>query len=267
MTPDFAFAPLLRQLARPIARLAILGLCASLALQHVRAEDAVPARTPPAEAIDHYSRGRAHYQAGRYKEAVVELERALELDPGSPNLVYNLARVYELLGDIDRAIANYERYRTMLPASEAEERERVGSAIARLQGAQQHVQAARPAATERPRPVVVRSERGVADGAFWTLASLSLAALAVGGVAGGLALKTERDTSSFIVGRDGSAEALYDKADRAKQLALISDISLAAGSVGALTSILLYALRTRPIIEPRVAAANGGFTLTLRGEL
>ena len=79
------------------------------------------ASAPPAEALTHYNRGRELYQAGRYREAVVELEDASRLDPGSANLVYNLARVYELLGELDLAIRHYQRYRAMLPPTETEE--------------------------------------------------------------------------------------------------------------------------------------------------
>src|SRR5262245_38941542 len=90
----------------------------------LQAPDESPVKSPgpPPEALAHYNRGRAHYQAGRYREAVVELEKALSLDPQSPNLVYNVARVYELLGDMERSIAFYERYKRMLPAQEREER-------------------------------------------------------------------------------------------------------------------------------------------------
>jgi tetratricopeptide (TPR) repeat protein len=103
-----------RTFLRRVARITLVLIFSSLTLARTLAQDASPPRMPPPEAIDHYSRGRAHYQAGRYREAVIELEQALALDPGSPNLVYNLARVYELLGRIDPAIANYERYRSML---------------------------------------------------------------------------------------------------------------------------------------------------------
>ncbi|MDB4975712.1 MAG: hypothetical protein JWN48_4053 [Myxococcaceae bacterium] len=256
---------LARKLASPLARLAIVGLCASLSLTSARADgDETAARTPPRQALDHYNRGRAHYQAGRYQEAVVELERALELDPDSPNLVYNLARIYELLADIDRSIAYYRRYRGMLPASETEERARVDSTLQRLQGAKS--QPLREPET-RTVPVLVPMERGVADGAFWTLATLSLAALAAGSVTGGLALRAEHQTRDFVLGQDGNLRERNHKAEAADRLALASDISVASGAVGALTSALLYALRSHPVVAPELTVVQHGAGLSLRGEL
>lgn len=266
MTFASALATSRFELARPIACIVAVALGASLALREVRAQDATPARTPPSAAVEHYNRGRAHYQAGRYRDAVTELEAALQLDPGSPNLVYNLARVYELLGEIERAIAHYERYRDMLPERERDERERVSGVIQRLQGARKHVRNEPPPARGQP-SVVVRSERGVADGAFWTIATLSLAAFVVSGVSGGLAFRAERSAHKFVVGRDGDGEALYDQVRRADNLALASDIALGVGSLGALTSIFLYTLRTRPVIEPAVGVSGSGISLTLRGAL
>jgi tetratricopeptide (TPR) repeat protein len=260
-----------QRLVRLVVEVAILCVCASLALNTARAQDdaagaaAVGSRDAPAEALDHYNRGRAHYHAGRYEEAVVELERALSLDPGSPNLVYNLARVYELLGDIERAISYYARYRSMLPVSELSERERVSGTIERLQGAKERL-ARRPRPSPAPPPRVT-TERGVADGAFWTLASLSIAALAAGTATGALALRAERDSRRFVLGLDGDLADRQKVARRADRLALVSDVSFAAGALGGLTSILLYALRTKAVLEPTVALEHHGLTLGLRGAL
>lgn len=262
-----------------IARLAIVGLCVSLVLTTARAQDAGQAgqtgapiggpptqggRTPPEEAIEHYNRGRAHYQAGRYNEAVVELEHALSLDPDSPNLVYNLARVYELLGDIARSIAYYQRYYAMLPVTEVDERERVAGTIQRLEGAQRHP--LREPETKTV-PVLVPMERGVADGAFWTLATLSFAALAAGAVTGGLAVRAEHETQRFVLGRDGDLAQRHAKGETANRLALASDISVASGALGGLTSILLYALRSHPVATPSFTFLQHGVTFSMRGEL
>ncbi len=257
-------------LGRGLARLVIALLCGTLVpVRAVRADDGSPAvHRPPAEALERYKRGREHYQAGRYREAVDELERARELDPGSPNLVYNLARVYELLGEIDHALPQYESYRDMLPASAVDERARVETTIQRLRGARSSlVPKQEPERQLRPPNLIAHTERGVADTAFWTLASISLAALAAGGVAGVLALQTGHDARAFVLGRDGDLAALDRKADQADRLAVISDVSIAVGAVGGLTSILLYALRTRTIIEPQLSFDLGGVTLGVRGEL
>lgn len=244
------------------------------------AQESSPHNPPPA-AIDGYNRGRALYQAGRYREAVVELERALSLDPTSPNLVYNVARVHELLGDLDKATAFYERYRTMLPASEVAERERVDSILLRLEGARTQVKpvpagpptdSLRNPQLVRPAPPVVR--RGVADGVFWTTATLGAAALIVGGTTGVFALRTQKRVEDFTVGPDGSLKAHDQLAERADRLALSSDVLLMVGTTFAVSSILLYTLREEAVSSERagrprlgVSASGQGFAFTLRGTL
>ena len=270
MTLVAAFASPARKLVRFAADVAIVCVCASLVFTTARADDASDAipelRAAPPEALDHYNRGRAYYRAGRYEEAVVELERALTLDPDSPDLVYNLARVYELLGNIDPSIAYYERYRAMLPATELDERDRVSGTIERLKGARRAL-ANKPKPAASTPPPVVRTERGVADSAFWTLASLSIAALAAGTVTGVMAVGAQDDANQFVLGVDGSAAEREQLAVRADNLALVSDVSVATGALCGLTSILLFALRTKPVVAPGVSVGPHALVFSLRGEL
>src|SRR5262245_50184844 len=64
----------------------------------------------PPEAMEHFDRGRSLFRAGRYREAIVELKAALELDPKSPVLMYNVAYTSELQGDLRQAAAYYRKY-------------------------------------------------------------------------------------------------------------------------------------------------------------
>lgn len=226
---------------------------------------------PPA-AVEHYNRGRELYQAGRYREAVDELSIAARLDPGSANLVYNLARVYELLGEIDLAIRNYERYRDMLPREEMDERERVQGTLQRLRGARDELvrdevrePASAPAVAAQP------PQRGVADAAFWSVAGSAAATLLVGGAVGIFALKAERDVEHFTLGFDGDVSDRKREARHADRLALTSDVLLLTGSALGVTSILLFALRTKPRNESSaqvdVTALPGGALLRVGGRL
>jgi len=227
------------------------------------------AEAPPAEALEHYNRGRELYKAGRYREAAAELEQASKVDPGSANLVYNLARVYELQGEIDAAIRRYQHYRSMLPAGEKEELARVNSTLQRLEGARVQV-AQKPVETRFIAPP--RRERGVADAAFWTTASAAAAALAAGGLVGLLALHEERETKSFTLGQDGSNSQREQLETRADRLALSSDLLMSAGATLGVTAILLYALREKPAgrdthARVELGALPGGALLFVGGRL
>jgi tetratricopeptide (TPR) repeat protein len=227
------------------------------------------AKGPPPAALLHYNRGRAHYQAGRYRDAVVELEKALALDPQSPNLVYNVARVYELLGDIERAISFYERYHRMLPAQEREEKQRVEATLARLRGAKQHV----VPDTSEPPAAGPEMKRGVADPAFWVTLGTGAAAIAAGGVTGVMALRAGKDTKNFVVGEDGTMSKRDDMARHSDRLALASDVLFLCGATFAVTSVLLYTLREEPVEASDTQAGIGfgatatGVFVSLRGSL
>lgn len=241
-----------------------LGVCALIVVVQCLAASAMAQTTesPPQTAVEHYNRGREHYQAGRYREALVELETALTTDPRSPNLVYNVARVHELLGQLDAASQFYQRYRDMLPQAEHEERERVDAILLRLQGAQEHVGpiAAPPKEVLRP-PEPMRMKRGVADAAFWTMATMGASALVAAAATGALALKEEKDARDFVVGADGTAQELSKSYRRADRLALSSDATLVIGTTFAVTSILLYMLRVQAVPVEGPAEKTASFSL------
>ena len=216
---------------------------------------------PPRAALQHYEKGRALYLAGRYRDAAVELEAARALDPDSPNLVYNLAHVYELLGEIDLAIRYYKHYRELL--SEPADIARVDSTLQRLQGARHEV-VEPPAPAPAPAPPE-RPQHGVADAAFWTVTTFALAGLVTGGVLGGMALHADKKAQDFVIRQPDDAQKRQDLIDRANRLALGSDISLLAGAVLGTTAILLFALRTKPAKSAVAPQARWNVDLGLKG--
>jgi predicted Zn-dependent protease len=56
----------------------------------------------------HYELGILFSNRHAYREAATELERSIELDPKQPSPHYHLARVYDRLGQPDRAKAERE---------------------------------------------------------------------------------------------------------------------------------------------------------------
>jgi tetratricopeptide (TPR) repeat protein len=86
-----------------------LSLAAAPALAQDRALTAASSREAVKEAREHFGAASAHYRAGRFREALREFELAERLVP-SPELSFNIARAHEQLGEIEAAIARYERY-------------------------------------------------------------------------------------------------------------------------------------------------------------
>lgn len=233
-------------------------------------EDAMRAPTPPAEAVEHYERGRRLYLAGRYRDALQELKLALSLDPNSPNLVYNVARVNEDLAEFDDAIKYYRRYHALLPAGAAEERDKTEKTIRRLQGAKE-TQAQQRLARERnqpePKPAPLAPSAGRADLAFWLVAGTGLALAAGSGVTGVFALRREKEVGDFVLGLDGT----IDKRDRfrkqADRLALASDVMSVAAGVAIVSAIVLFFSRNSDLgpLEARVSVTPGAGGISLLG--
>jgi tetratricopeptide (TPR) repeat protein len=253
-------------------------LCVGLTLSclDARAQD----REPPSEAVDFYRTGREHFAAGRYREAIVDLERALTLDPGSATLTYNLARVHELLGELDPAIGYYNSYIRLLPDGEREEKERIRETIGRLDGARGQVDGAPPPATppegwdEEGQPRWV-TERGVADLAVFVAGGATAVLLVTGAIVGLMALDRESTAERFVLGSDGTIEERDTIANDADNYAIAADVLLLGAVAGAVATGLLYMLRTRTYeVLPEhddttafVAFDQTGAAIGLRGAL
>ncbi len=116
-------------------------------------------------AVIHYERGRSLYAAGRYREAVFELETAYSLDPSGTNLLLNLGMVHERLGHIDDAILAYTRH--LASVTDEAERARTQRILTRLRGA-------------RAELADIARRHGRADGLFWGAAGGAVASTAIG---------------------------------------------------------------------------------------
>lgn len=259
-----------RVLAAALALVAVSALAAPGAAAQGR-------RSPPDEAVERYRAAYEHYESGRYDEAIAELEAALRLDPESPTLIYNLARVSELVGDLDRALEMQRAYLERLPRGERRERRQTERAIRRLEGAIEAREAQRPAPTTRPLEVAFRDdpvyvrERGVADAAFWTTGVGGVALVGAGAVLGVLALERAAEADEFVLGVDGTPAGRAALSDEARRLALAADVTLAVGGAAILGAILLYALRERVVerlpVEPFALTGRDRWLVGLRGSL
>ncbi len=221
--------------------------------------------TPP-EAVEFFRRARESYDAGRYREAADNLERALILDPDSPTLVYNLARVYELLGDLDRSLDFYQRYQRLLPQQQAREQDRASATIRRLQGAQASGQLGADEAPPMPREVeplrqlpglVLVRERGVADTAFWVTLTGGVALLAVGAVFGSLALLEHQAATAFVLDGTNDPSQRSGEINRAHTYGYVTDAALGAGALAVIGAGLLYFLREHTVERAPVREVDG----------
>ncbi|MBI1291002.1 tetratricopeptide repeat protein [bacterium] len=71
-------------------------------------------RIPP-EARALHEKGRALGGAGKYDEAIAVLEQAQALAPNWPHPTYDMAFSWLLKGDMERALAHYEKVEAMVP--------------------------------------------------------------------------------------------------------------------------------------------------------
>lgn len=60
-------------------------------------------------AKEHFINGSEYYEAGQYKEAIEEFEKAYRLDP-KPLLLYNIAQAYEKMGKLKKAVDYFNQF-------------------------------------------------------------------------------------------------------------------------------------------------------------
>jgi len=83
------------------------------------------------QAKAHFLEGRDHYVNGRFSQALRSFEQANALAP-HPLMVFNIARVFESMEDLPRAIEQYRRYLGSGPSDAAAIKEKVAALSATL---------------------------------------------------------------------------------------------------------------------------------------
>jgi hypothetical protein len=91
-----------------------------------------------------FAEGAAFYKAGKYRPAIEKFEIAYALFP-EPNLLYNIGRAHEALGEIDQAILKYNLCLSN-PRSTDELKQKAGQKLAVLSAARAQGAAAAPTA-------------------------------------------------------------------------------------------------------------------------
>jgi tetratricopeptide (TPR) repeat protein len=203
-----------------------------------------------AAARGYFDRALAHYRAGRYHDAIRELDTAFALDPTGKDLAYNLAIVHERLGQLREAVQYLRRYVEL--ESDAGEIASAREAITRIEGAREEEAklATRPTLLV-PLPSVpppMRAscpEPGLWDGWVTATSGAAAAAVVVGlvfGVGSLLAAPSDDGTNS-----ERSIEDLRGSAERARTYAEIADVAFGVGLLsGAAAGLLYFGRESRP---------------------
>src|SRR6187401_1842766 len=145
----------------PIVVSAALLLEGALSLVPASARAAEPRASQASSSVDQLNeQGAALYAARDYRRAIEKFIQAYAIDP-DPNLLFNIARCYEELGEVDAAIEKYETF-SKTPGADARGLKRARESLAALREARdgasaRPAEAPPPAAAPSPEPAQARA--------------------------------------------------------------------------------------------------------------
>lgn len=215
----------LSTLRRPSAVVLALLVTSSLAgSARAEAPPAGSTTTAPAStnerALALFKESQTAYRDARFKEALRLLQEAYALRP-EPVLLYNMARVREATGDLDDAIALYQRY--LSQASDVPDRPALEARLKSLKALQEAGRRREPARPARRQPSVVP----------WIVAGAGGAVLAGATVLGVIAKGHESEAMDDPVQRTAVASR-----EDATTYATLANVGFAVGGAIALTGIV-----------------------------
>lgn len=153
-------APAPNRLPLFVAASMALGFAAAPA---AAANEARPAVAPANQAsvAQLNEEGAAFYAARDYRRAIEKFIQAYAIDE-DPNLLFNIARCYEELGEVDAAIEKYENF-LKTPGADARGRQRARESLASLRTAKETPSAVTTPATGSSAPPQDESEPSAAS--------------------------------------------------------------------------------------------------------
>ena len=253
-------------------------LCAALLLlapAGLRAEE--QASPPSAEelASEHSKEGVSYYKKGLFKEAVREMMLAYELVPDA-TLLYNVARIYQKMGQSDLATGFFKRF----VAHEGADPDTVKDALGHMESLESGGSSAEsdtpefqnldPTQSEPPAPVVAAKEpaevlpaAGVRNPAAIVTGVVAGSSFAVMAVTGALAISRNQ------VAKDQRVEweervAVRAEADR---LGLVADVTLGVGIAASVATVvaLIASRKHKAAVMIVPAGPSDGPGLTFSG--
>ncbi|HET9958737.1 MAG TPA: hypothetical protein VFQ61_29795 [Polyangiaceae bacterium] len=229
--------------------------------------------------------GSQLYRARDYRHAVEKFILAYAADP-DPNLLFNIARCYEAMGDTDVAIEKYETFLTT-PGADPQGKQRARDALKRLHETQSNKEASvtpssrsasshatsAPPSSAAPSPKLTEGGTSILP---WIALGAGAASASVGGVLYLLGVKDHakvtdtpgyNDASRAASITESSARDLVDSGTRKKT---IGGIGLGVGGALLTTSIVLFVTgnsgkNSEQGVALRVAPGTSGGSVSLRG--
>jgi tetratricopeptide (TPR) repeat protein len=136
---------------KPLRRGLLVGALISLMAPRLHAQTPAQSEAAPAgskSVAQLNEEGTAFYQQRDYRRAIERFIQAYAIDP-DPNLLFNVARSYERLGEVDAAIEKYEQFLNT-PGADASGRARAQESLRALRESKS---APAPAASQPGEPV------------------------------------------------------------------------------------------------------------------
>jgi hypothetical protein len=223
-------------MALPYFRARLGGAVMLVALLHgvpAAAQDTPPDPATKGQHVEKLNdEGAAAYHARDYRRANEKFQQAYALDP-DPNILYNIAKTYELLGDDSAALEKFELFVSQPgadPAGKTKANAKIQEIKARIAGA--------PKATATPStPPPVGEQRFVVP----TVVALGVGVVGAGvGTFFGLkALGTQSDLDSVCKEKSCPPTA-NDDISSLKTASTISTVGFIVGGVGLVSAAVLY---------------------------
>ncbi len=232
------------------------------------------------EASEHVQRGDAFKESGDYAAAAREYQKAYALVP-HPVLIFNLAQVYRLGGDRERAIEHYDRYLAADPNGRASRQARQFADQLRRELERERAgrEGARPRADTAPEPAgttaVDQSAEPPSPGRGLRLAGMvsagaGLVAIGVGvkfgldarGISDDIDAHTEGEWPEELLARQADGEAAQ------RNMFILTGVGAAAIVAGG--ALYYFGHRARGEAAPPAVAVTpvtgGGMGLVFSGE-
>lgn len=206
--------------------------------------------------------GASFYHAREYRKALEKFQAAYAVDP-DPNLLYNIAKCHEALGENPQAIEKYEHF-LREPGSDPGGKLKAEESLKVLRQARDT--SATPSA-EPPSSGATATPEAKQRYVVPTLVALGVGVVGVGvgSIFGAMALGTQADLDASCPNKSCPPRS-RDDVDTLSTQSTVSTVGFIAGGVGLAAGAVLYILgrpstekaRTGLRVSPALSAAVGG---------